>query len=221
MGKKRLLLSEGAARAQLRGSFILERGERRLSFQTQAGVFSQDGPDEGSLLLLESVLPEVKPHQTVLDLGCGVGLLGLTLAGQLSRGEVWLADSDLRAVRLTQANIDENRIDNAHAVLSDITLDLPRLRVDMVVTNPPTHSGKEVLFSFVEESFNILRPGGWLYLVVNRLLSVRDMMTATFGNVDLVQRRHGFLIYRSQKVRRGNQHPAGAFPDADELDRPR
>src|SRR4029077_15629492 len=124
---------------------------------------------------------------------------GLSMAGALTRGEVWMVDSDIRAVRLTQRNIELNHIQNAHVVLSDITLDLPRKRFDLVLSNPPTHSGKEVLASFVNESFEVLRPGGWLYLVVNRLLSVRETIASSFGNVELVKKKKGFIVLRAQK----------------------
>jgi 16S rRNA (guanine1207-N2)-methyltransferase len=164
-------------------------------------VFSQDGPDDGTLLLLDMVLPILKPHQRVLDLGCGVGIIGLAAAGALTRGEVWMVDSDIRAVRLTEENVRLNSIENAYVVLSDITLDLPPLRFDLVLSNPPTHSGKEVLASFVEESYDVLRPGGRLYFVVNRLLSVRDLMAATFGNAEQVERRKGFIVLRAEKKR--------------------
>jgi 16S rRNA (guanine1207-N2)-methyltransferase len=177
---------------------------RPLKFHTQPGVFSADGPDEGSLLLIEAVLPVVKPHVVVLDLGAGVGLIGLSLAPLLTRGEVWMVDPDIRAVRLEEENTRLNNVTNAHVVLGDITLDLPpRLRFDLVVSNPPTHSGKEVLAGFVEESYRVLRPGGWMYVVVNRLLSIRAMMAETFGEVEQVSRRQGFVVLRAQKPRRG------------------
>jgi 16S rRNA (guanine1207-N2)-methyltransferase len=147
------------------------------------------------------VLPHIKPHHTILDLGTGVGLVGLSVAGLLARGEVWMVDSDVRATRLAEHNRILNQIENAHVLLGDITLDLPAVRFDLVLSNPPTHSGKEVLTSFVAESLEVLRPGGWLYLVVNRLLSVRDVMETVFGGVEQVGRRKGFLILRSQKPR--------------------
>lgn len=187
------------------GSFDLTVEGRRLQFATQPGVFSQDGPDAGSVLLLETVLPHVKPHQTVLDLGTGVGLLGLSLAPLLTRGEAWMVDSDIRAVRLAEENMRRNGIENAHVVLSDITLDLPKVRFDLVVSNPPTHSGKEVLESFVTEALDVLRPGGSLYLVVNRLLSVRDMMSEHFGAADVVARHKGFIVLHGLKPRRNQR----------------
>lgn len=185
------------------GRFELTVADRSLQFLTQAGVFSADGPDEGSLLLLEAVLPAVKPHMTVADLGSGIGLIGLSLSGKLSRGEVWMVDSDIRAVRLAEQNMTLNEVTNAHVVLGDVTLDLPRkLRFDLVVSNPPTHSGKEVLARFVDESYVVLRPGGRMYVVVNRLLSIRAMMSERFGDVEQVARRKGFVVLAAQKPRR-------------------
>jgi 16S rRNA (guanine1207-N2)-methyltransferase len=180
-----------------------------LVFATQPGVFSHDAPDEGTLLLLDVVIPLLKSHQRVLDLGCGVGIIGLAAAASLTRGEVWMVDSDIRAVRLAEQNARLNGVENAHVVLGDITLDLPPLRFDLVLSNPPTHSGKEVLAAFVRESHEVLRPGGRLYFVVNRLLSVRDAMAATFGNAEQVERRKGFLVFRSEKKRL----KAGEAPD--------
>jgi 16S rRNA (guanine1207-N2)-methyltransferase len=183
--------------------FSLEIGGRTFAFSTQAGVFSQDGPDEGSMLLLDMALPHIKPHQTVLDLGTGVGLIGVVVAGLLTRGEMWMTDVDIRAVRLAEENVGRNGVTNAHVLLSDITLDLPpKLRFDVVLSNPPTHSGKEVLQSFVTEAYDVLRPGGAVYVVVNRLLSIRDMMEEAFGTVEQMERHKGFIVFRAEKQRK-------------------
>jgi 16S rRNA (guanine1207-N2)-methyltransferase len=194
----------GKHRRREYGRFDLDLAGRTLSFRTQPGVFSQYGPDEGTLLLLDVAVPRIKPHMTVLDLGSGIGIIGIAAATRVTRGEVWMVDADVRAVRLAEENVRQNHIENAHVQASDITLDLPEgLRFDLVLSNPPTHSGKEVLQSFVGEAYDLLRPGGSLYVVVNRLLSIRDMMDGTFGNVEQVERRKGFLVLRSEKERRG------------------
>lgn len=193
----------GRHRTREYGRFDLDIGGRNLSFCTQPGVFSQYGPDEGTLLLLDVAIPRVKPHMTVLDLGTGIGIIGIATATRATRGEVWMVDVDIRAVRLAEENVRLNHIENAHVLASDITLDLPEdTRFDLVLSNPPTHSGKDVLQSFVGESYHLLRPGGSLYVVVNRLLSIKEMMAATFGNAELVERRKGFLVLRSEKERR-------------------
>lgn len=195
----------GPNRGRELGSFDLTLGERRLLFRTQPGVFSHQEPDEGTTLLLDVVLPQVKPHQTVLDLGTGIGIIGIALAGLLTRGEAWMVDVDVRAVRIADENVRLNAVENAHVLLSDITLDLPpKLRFDLVVSNPPTHSGKDVLRSFVGEAYDVLKPGGSLYVVVNRLLSIRDMMADIFGSAEHMERRKGFIVLRATKARKGH-----------------
>jgi 16S rRNA (guanine1207-N2)-methyltransferase len=185
------------------GRFEFTIADRALQFRTQPGVFSSDGPDEGSLLLVDAVLPVVRPHMVVVDLGTGVGLIGLSLAVLLTRGEMWMVDSDIRAARLAEENAQLNGVANTQVVLGDVTLDLPSsLRCDLVVSNPPTHSGKEVLGRFVDESYAVLRPGGRMYVVVNRLLSIRAMMSDRFGDVEQVARRKGFVVFAAQKQRR-------------------
>lgn len=177
--------------------------DRELVFETQPGVFSAEGPDQGTLLLLEAVQTSIRPHQVVLDLGAGSGVLGISLASFLTRGEIWMVDVDIRAIRCAQRNVDRNRITNAHVILGDVTLDLPnKLRFDLVVANPPTHDGREVLSQFVEQAHHVLKPGGSLWLVVNRMLSVKDLMAGQFGQAEVVTKRKGFVILRSVKARR-------------------
>lgn len=175
---------------------------RELCFETQPGIFSANEPDPGTRLLLSALLPELKAHQKLLDLGTGVGLIGVALAGRLSGGEVWMSDVDIRCTRLAERNLSNNRVENGHVVLSDGTRDLPpRLRFDLVASNPPTHDGHEVLMQLVGESYSVLRPGGSLWIVVNRLLSIRSMMQDAFDNVEQISRRKGSVVFRSVKRR--------------------
>jgi len=195
--------SAAVDRRRYEREFPLARNGVELVVTTQPGVFSYGEADEGSLLLLDSVSPEARPHWRVLDLGTGVGLIGLALAPLLSRGEVWMVDSDVRATRLAQRNVERNRLTNAHVLTGDGTLDLPKgLRFHAVVTNPPTHDGNLLLESLMRDAYAVLRPGGSLYVVVNRLLSVRQILTAIFGNCDIAARAHGFVVLHSRKERR-------------------
>lgn len=185
------------------GGYSITVGNRSYRFETKPGVFSADGPDPGTTLLLNTILPELKPHQNVLDLGCGVGLLGVPMAAALNTGEAWMVDADIRTTRLAERNLALNGITNAHVVLGDITEDLPpKLRFDVIASNPPTHSGREVLGQFVEQSYTVLRPGGSLWIVINRVLSTKDIMQRVFGNLEVRARDKGFLVLTSQKIRR-------------------
>jgi len=190
------------AKAEGRLSIIHEtvRGfELRLA--TQAGVFAHRGIDPGTRLLIESM--RVSPTARVLDLGCGYGVVGIVAAKLAPRGPVTLVDSDIRATRLAERNLALNGVANAQVVLGDGVHDLPKgARFDVVASNPPTHSGRDVLDELVAGAYRVLRPRGQLYLVVNRLLSLRREVESVFGNAETAARSKGYVVVRAVKVAR-------------------
>jgi 16S rRNA (guanine1207-N2)-methyltransferase len=170
-----------------------------LRLETQPGVFAHRELDEGTRLLIEAM--RVSPTARVLDWGCGYGAIGIAAAKLATRGHVTLVDVDVRATRLAQRNLEPNGIENAEVVLGDGVHDLPpKARFDVIVSNPPTHSGREVLDDLVANAYKALRPRGQLYLVINRLLSLRREVEAVFGNAETVARHKGFVVIRAVKV---------------------
>ena len=174
-----------------------------LRFETQPGVFSHDEIDTGTRLLIEAM--RVAPHARVLDLGCGYGPIGIVAARLASKGQVTLIDSDIRATRLAERNLALNGIENAGVVLGDGFKDLPeKTRYDVIASNPPTHSGREVLDEMVAGAYKFLKPRGQLYLVINRLLSLRREVDQTFGNSEIVGREKGFIVIRAVKLHKAD-----------------
>jgi 16S rRNA (guanine1207-N2)-methyltransferase len=170
-----------------------------LRLQTAPGVFSHREVDTGSQLLVDVM--RVSPTARVLDLGCGYGVIGIVAAKLATRGRVVLVDPDIRATRLAEHNLALNGIENAEVVLGDGWHDLPpKSRFDVVASNPPTHQGREVLDDMVAGAYKLLRPRGQMYMVVNRLLSLRREVDAVFGNSDIVARDGGFIVIRAVKV---------------------
>lgn len=170
-----------------------------LRLETQPGVFAHRELDEGTRLLIEAM--RVSPTARALDWGCGYGAIGIVAAKLATRGHVTLVDADVRATRLAQRNLDANGIENADVVLGDGIHDLPpKTRFDIVLSNPPTHSGREVLDDLVSSAYKALRPRGQLYLVINRLLSLRREVESVFGNTETAARHKGFVVIRAVKV---------------------
>ncbi|HEX5142224.1 MAG TPA: class I SAM-dependent methyltransferase [Dehalococcoidia bacterium] len=186
-----------------RDTFAANLRGHDLRFTTQPGVFSYGEIDEGTRLLVEAM--RVSPTARVLDLGCGYGVIGIVAAKLASRGHVTLIDSDIRATRLTERNLEANGIENADVILGDGVRDLPpKSRFDVVVSNPPTHSGRDVLDEMVEGAYKVLRPRGQLYLVINRLLSLRKKVEEVFGNSETIGREKGFVVIRAVKVHKAD-----------------
>jgi 16S rRNA (guanine1207-N2)-methyltransferase len=170
-----------------------------LRLQTQPGVFAHRELDEGSRLLIEAM--RVSPTARVLDWGCGYGAIGIVAAKLATRGHVTFVDVDVRATRLAQRNLEFNGIENADVVLGDGVHDLPpKTRFDVILSNPPTHSGREVLDDLVASAYKALRPRGQLYLVINRLLSLRRQVETVFGNAETAARHKGFVVIRAVKI---------------------
>ena len=82
-----------------------------LSFYLASGVFSAKRIDKGSNLLIESAL--IQPDWKVLDLGCGNGIVGITIAKAYPGCTVLLTDINERAVRTSKMNVELNHITNA------------------------------------------------------------------------------------------------------------
>ena len=174
-----------------------------LHFETQAGVFSHGELDEGSRLLIEAM--RVSPTAKLLDLGCGWGAIGVVAAKLATRGHVTMVDSDIRATRLAERNLALNNLTNAEVILGDGFRDLPpKTRFDVIASNPPTHSGREVLDEMVEGAYKALRPRGQLYLVINRLLSLRRKVEDLFGPTETIARHKGFVVIRAVKAHKAD-----------------
>lgn len=116
------------------------------------GVFSGDGLDGGTALLL-SVLAEEEPAATVVDIGCGAGHLGLAAARRWPESRVWLLDADHRAVECAAANAQVLAPGRAQASWWDDRDPWPAPEADLALLNPPFHAGTAADFSAARRLF--------------------------------------------------------------------
>lgn len=164
------------------------------------GVFSKDELDEGTAIFL-NVLKDEPIDGRILDLGCGIGCLGITLASIFPKSKIEGVDVNERALALCNKNILLNKINNYKVYESDICSNVKGL-FNMVVTNPPIRAGKEVVFSFFSQAYNCLDLNGILY-VVNRkshgAKSSEKKLIELFGNCEILEKKKGFYILKSIK----------------------
>jgi 16S rRNA (guanine1207-N2)-methyltransferase len=134
-----------------------------LRYRTTWGLFSPREIDAGTRLLLDHM--EVGEADRCLDLGCGYGPLGLTLARLAPRGHVVLVDTDFVAVDYSRLNARLNGIDNVEVLPSNGFSALQGRHFDLVATNLPAKSGKELYYLYLHDAHAALPPGGRLYVV--------------------------------------------------------
>lgn len=171
-----------------------------FTFTTDAGVFSRDRIDFGSLLLIEVM--QVKPADTVLDIGCGYGPIGSVAARLAPEGKVYMVDVNERAAVLARRNLKANKIGNAEVRVGDALEPVRGIAFDTILTNPPIRAGKAVIYRMVDEAYEALKPGGSLWVVIQNKQgapSMKKKLQERFGNVQDVERKAGYHIFQSIK----------------------
>lgn len=165
-----------------------------LVLHTTWGLFSPRAIDEGTRLLLEHV--EVKRDDDCLDLGCGYGPIGLTLAALAPEGKTLLVDKDFVAVEYSRANARRNQRDNVEATLSNGFSHVQRRSFDLIASNLPAKTGKELLYLYFYDALAHLRVGGRCYVVTISGLRrfVERACKEVFGNYEKVKQGRSYTV---------------------------
>lgn len=173
----------------------------RLSFMTDAGVFSKRGIDFGSRLLIENLTLQ-SGAERLLDVGCGYGPIGLFAAKLYSQLTVTMLDINERAVALARENARSNHIDNVEVLRSDLFSALGDRRFDVIVSNPPIRAGKETVHRIFEGAAERLVSDGHLWIVIQKKQgapSALKKLQSLFPKVELTDKNKGYHIYCAQK----------------------
>lgn len=169
-------------------------------FVTDAGVFSRERVDFGSLLLIQAM--QIGAADTVLDLGCGYGPIGMVAARLAPQGYIYMVDVNERAVELARRNLAANGIANAEVRLGDGLAAVPGIAFDAILTNPPIRAGKATVYKLLEEAHAALKPGGSLWVVVQTKQgapSMKRKLAELFGNVTDVDRKAGYHVFAARR----------------------
>ena len=170
---------------------------QKMNFYTDAGVFSKKMIDYGSQVLLSTL--DFQEGESVLDVGCGYGPIGLSLA-KVQGITVTMVDVNERALDLAKKNANRNGVE-AQIFSSDVYEAVEGVFAH-VISNPPIRAGKKVVHQVITGSFEHLKPGGDLTIVIQKKQgapSAKAKMEETFGNCEIVKKDKGYYILRSEK----------------------
>ena len=164
-----------------------------FSIYSDNGVFSKDRFDYGTRVLLNSVDID-KLSGNVLDLGCGLGVVGIIL-GTFNKGiNIDMVDINERAIDLAKNNLVLNNI-KANVFVSDIYSNIDN-KYDFIITNPPIRAGKNVIRGFLLGSYDYLKDDGILYFVMRKDHGVKSMIgeLSVKFNTSIVNKDKGFYV---------------------------
>lgn len=172
----------------------------KLKFKTDNGVFSKKEVDFGSRLLVETFeAPEVEGD--LLDVGCGYGPIGLSIAKDTGR-DVHMVDVNERALSLAKENAALNNISDVSIYESNCLEQVKHNEFAAILTNPPIRAGKRIVHQIFEQSFSCLKNGGELWVVIQKKQgapSAIEKITELFGDVETVEKKKGYFILRAKK----------------------
>ena len=164
-------------------------------FYTDNGVFSKDGLDFGSRLLLENI-PLTEIGESLLDVGCGYGVFGIIL-NKILGVKVTMCDVNRRALYLAEKNIKENKCSDCSVIESSCYQNIDS-KYSTIITNPPIRAGKKVVYEILEGAKDYLLPGGRLFFVVRKEQGAKSIISdmQKIYNVEVLERKKGFFIIK-------------------------
>lgn len=167
------------------------------------GVFSHGRLDEGTALMLQN-MPRIKPskvrNRRVLDMGCGTGVIGLSLLKRDPELEVTFCDVNAMALEATRRSLKANDLEG-EVFASDMWSDVTE-RFDLIISNPPFHTGQKTDYDladrFIRQAKKHLKRSGELRIVANRFLKYPDIIEATFGHCERIAETGKFCIWSAR-----------------------
>lgn len=180
-------------------SWDLENTTNRLS--NHSNVFSREHLDMASRLFLEH-LPQIKDDQSIVDLGCGNGVIGLTVALQNSNCEVLLVDESYMAIASAKENLKHiKNPDRIKFHCGDGLLKVKKKSAHIILCNPPCHqhhaNGETVALMMFSQASRVLKKYGALWIVANRHLAYHSKLTTWFMDVVMVASNKSFVVLKA------------------------
>ncbi|WP_418956065.1 methyltransferase [Streptomyces tritici] len=176
------------------------------SVTNHAGVFCADRLDIGTRFFLRH-LPRDLGRARVVDLGCGNGVVGLSVALREPDADLVFTDESYQAVASARETFEANTAPGRKAefLVGDGLADLPAGSADLVLNNPPFHSHQATTDRTARRMFadarRVLRPGGELWVVGNRHLGHHVTLRRLFGGCETVAGDPKFVVLRAVKRR--------------------
>ncbi len=170
-------------------------------YYTDNGVFSKSRIDEGSYIFLKVLIP-LQLTGRILDLGCGYGPIGLTIAATSKEARVDLADINSRALALASRSGERLNLNSRVTFLHSDIFEKIEGPYDSIVVNPPIRAGKIVTYRMYSESKQYLIDGGSLYVVIRRKQGAESALKyieTVFENVSVLHKEKGYWIIKATK----------------------
>lgn len=174
-----------------------------LQLISDNGVFSKNNVDYGTRVLLETLHEnDADLGDAILDVGCGYGVIGLSIKKAYPKKCITMVDINPRAVELTQLNAKNNQLE-VKTYVSDAYTKVQNEHYSDIVTNPPIRAGKKVIYPIFANAYEHLHNHGSLWVVIRKAQgaeSAKKFIESVFGNCEILNKDKGYFVLRAQKL---------------------
>ncbi len=172
-----------------------------LCFRSCDSIFSKNKIDDGTRALVEAIDKKSSLSGHGLDVGCGLGVIAISLIKRF--GVTFdMIDINATAVKLSKENLMKNNVQHSAKVWVSDGFEKVDDIYDFIVTNPPIKTGKQLLFQLMQDSYDHLKSGGQLILVIRKdhgMESLKKHLTSVFSNCEIMDRNKGYYILKCVK----------------------
>lgn len=178
---------------------------RDFVISNHANVYAREKLDIGARYFIEN-LPDVNKHSQVIDLGCGNGVIGLTILANQPSACIQFVDESHMAITSAQLNIETNfpeLVTQCQFHLNDCLTNIESNSVDLILCNPPFHqqtaTTDHIAWQMFKDSHRVLKKGGELRIIGNRQLAYHIKLKRIFGNEKLIASNDKFVTQSAIK----------------------
>lgn len=178
---------------------------RDFTISNHANVYSREKLDIGGRYFIEN-LPKIKNNSQVIDLGCGNGVVGLSVLASEPSAQVQFFDESHMAITSAKENVCTNLpelVSQCQFHLNDCLTGIDSNSVDLILCNPPFHQQNattdHIAWQMFKDSHRVLKKGGELRIIGNRQLAYHIKLKRIFGNEKLIASNDKFVTQSAIK----------------------
>jgi 16S rRNA G1207 methylase RsmC len=172
---------------------------KTLTISNYSNVYSREKLDIGARYFIDN-LPKVSSGSTVIDLGCGNGVIGLSILDQQPDINIHFYDESFMAIKSAEDNINVNfphLSEKCSFNVNDCLSNVESNSADLILCNPPFHqqtaTTDHIAWQMFKDSYRVLKKGGELRIIGNRQLAYHIKLQRIFGNEKLIASNEKFV----------------------------
>jgi 16S rRNA G1207 methylase RsmC len=179
--------------------------QRQFSISNHANVYAREKLDIGARYFIAN-LPSVSANTSIIDLGCGNGIIGLSILANQPQANVQFIDESMMAIASAVTNVKNNLpgvLERCQFTLNDALTDIESNSVDLILCNPPFHQNTattdHIAWQMFKDSHRVLKKGGELRIIGNQKLAYHIKLKRLFGNETLIASNDKFVTQSAIK----------------------